>query len=220
MYIVGRGFEGRREPSVKVLTHTGPDWTDVTTAIATSVAAGATLVTLGIISVGAFIAWQQVQETRRSRHAQFMTDYMSRWDDDRMLEARRLAVSFRNREGLRDAVEKRFRANSPDYYKLMRIPGFFETLATLEEQRSVSESLLSRHFGEQLINEFELWEPSIRFLRQEGGGGLEGFERLANEERQRRGMPPTPSVRSGITRPLAGIRRKTLSPWRRRRDQL
>jgi hypothetical protein len=75
---------------------TAVDWSEVT-AIATAI--------LAIGAVGAFgaavFAAQQVREARRSREALMAAEFFRRWDDDALVEARRMVGRFKSPEELR-----------------------------------------------------------------------------------------------------------------------
>lgn len=172
---------------ISVLNAAEPTWTDKLSAIAATVAAGATTLTLLVVGAGWLLARAQLEEMKRSRHAQVMADYISRWDGDQLIDARRAVIDIGS-EKLRHEIERLYRRNERKYYELMRVPAFFEDLATLEAHGSLSSELLSQHFGAIVVHEFDQWSPTIDFLRERGGSGLEGFERLAAAELERRGL--------------------------------
>jgi hypothetical protein len=149
-------------------------WTDVLSSISAAVAAA-------VVLAGLVIAYRQLQEMARSRNAQLLTDYMTRWDAAALVEARMLAASFGSRDALCNNVERLYKDNDPKYYVLMRVPTFFENVATLEESGGMSTELIRKHFGRLVFDAYYFWEPSITFLRNRGATGLDGFKRLADE---------------------------------------
>jgi hypothetical protein len=74
------------------------DWAEVT-AIATAI--------LAVGAVGAFaaavFAAQQVKEARRSREAQMAAEFFRRWNEDALVEARRMVGRYKSPEELREA---------------------------------------------------------------------------------------------------------------------
>ena len=79
------------------------DWSEVT-AIATSILAVGLLGGIG----AAIFAAQQVREARTSREAQMAAEFFRRWDEDALVEARRLVAQFKSPEELRDALKKMY----------------------------------------------------------------------------------------------------------------
>jgi hypothetical protein len=71
------------------------DWGEVT-AIATSLLA---IGLLGGIGAAVFAA-QQVREARRSREAQMAAEFFRRWNEDALVETRRMVRQFKSPEEL------------------------------------------------------------------------------------------------------------------------
>ncbi len=86
-----------------------PNWAEQVTAIATSVGA---LGLLGAIGAAIF-AGQQVREARKSRPAQMAAEFFRRWNDDALVEARRLIARFSDREELSTAFQGYVAARAP-----------------------------------------------------------------------------------------------------------
>lgn len=84
------------------------NWVEVT-AIATSI--------LAIGLVGGFVAAvftaQQVRESRRSREAQMAAEFFRRWNEDALVEARRMVGRFKSADELRDAFAAYVAADAP-----------------------------------------------------------------------------------------------------------
>jgi hypothetical protein len=77
-----------------------PNWAEQVTASATAMGA------LGLLSaIGAVIfAGQQAREARIGRQAEMAVDFLRRWNEEPMIEARRLIAKFQTPEALRDAM--------------------------------------------------------------------------------------------------------------------
>ena len=69
------------------------DWGEVT-AIATSILA---IGLLGAFGAAVFAA-QQVREARRSREAQMAAEFFRRWNEDALVQARRMVGRFKSAE--------------------------------------------------------------------------------------------------------------------------
>ena len=103
------------------------NWAEVT-AIATAI--------LAVSLVGAFaaaiFAAQQVREARTTRQAQMATEFFRRWNDDALVETRRMVARFKSSDELREAYVAYVSADAPEAYVLYRELDYFEQLAALE----------------------------------------------------------------------------------------
>jgi hypothetical protein len=139
----------------KTLT-TAVNWGEVT-AIATCILA------LGLIGgfVAAAFTAQQVREARRSREAQLASEFFRRWNEDALVESRRLVARFKSPEELRDALAAYVAAGAPEAYVLYRELDYFEQLAALETRGALDIELITLLLGRALIERWELWRPAI-----------------------------------------------------------
>lgn len=158
---------------------TGVNWSEVT-AIATSVLA------LGLVGgfIAAAFAAQQVREARRSREAQMAAEFFRRWNDDALVEARRMVARFKSADELRDAFAAYVAADAPEAYVLYRELDFFEQLAALESIGTFDLDLIKLLLGRTLVERWELWRPALH--QAYGPGVYPLFEGLA---RKLRGEP-------------------------------
>jgi hypothetical protein len=156
------------------------DWSAVT-AIATSILA---IGLLGGFAAAMFTA-QQVRETRRSREAQVAVEFFRRWDEDSLIEARRLVARFKSPEELRDAFAAYVAAGDPEAYVLYRELDFFEQLAALESVGAIDLELISRMLGRTLIERWEMWRPAIHAAH--GPGVYPMYESLVVKLKQKLG---------------------------------
>ncbi|MFL5865730.1 MAG: hypothetical protein ACJ766_01365 [Thermoleophilaceae bacterium] len=158
------------------------DWAEVT-AIATAI--------LAVGAVGAFaaavFAAQQVKEARRSREAQMAAEFFRRWNEDALVEARRMVGRYKSPEELREAFAGYVAADAPEAYVLYRELDFFEQLAALEQQGAFDIELVKMMLGRTLIDRWEMWRPAIE--RAHGPGVYPMFEALV--EKLRRDLPAT-----------------------------
>src|SRR6478735_7442818 len=103
------------------------DWSEVT-AIATAVLALSFVAAIG----AAVFAAQQVREARISREAQMAAEFFRRWNEDALVEARRMFARFDSAEELRDAFAAYVAVDAPEAYVFYRELDYFEQLAALE----------------------------------------------------------------------------------------
>ncbi len=150
----------------------GPNWAEQVTAIATAVGA---LGLLGALCAAAF-AGQQVKEARKARESQLAADFFRRWNEDALIETRRLVATFETKEELRAAFERFIASNAEEAYVLYRELDYFEQLAALEHVGAFDFEIIRLLVGRTLIDRWEMWKPSIDAMR--GTGGYPMFESL------------------------------------------
>jgi hypothetical protein len=138
------------------LLTTAVRWEEVT-AIATS------LLALGLLGGfgAALFAAQQVREVRKTREAQMALDFFRRWDEDALVEARRMVAGFASADELRAAYAGYVQANAPEAYVLYRELDYFEQLAALESVGAFDLELIKLLLGATLIERWETWRPAI-----------------------------------------------------------
>lgn len=156
------------------------DWSAVT-AIATSVLA------LGLVAglVGAAFAAQQVREARKSREAQMAAEFFRRWNEDSMVEARRLVDRLRSTDNLSEAFARYVEHGAPEAYVLYRELDFFEQLGALERRGAFDLEVIKLLVGRTLVDRWEMWKPAIH--RAHGAGVYPMFEGLAEKLKQTTG---------------------------------
>jgi hypothetical protein len=141
-----------------MMSAAGPNWAEQVVAIATAVLA---LGVFGAVAAAAFGA-QQVREARRTRQAQMAAEFFRRWNEDSLVEARRLIASFASREELASAFERYVTENAPEAYVLYRELDYFEQLAALERSGGVEFALIKSLVGRTLIERWEMWGPALQ----------------------------------------------------------
>ncbi len=135
----------------------GPNWAEQVTAIATAVGA---LGLLGAIGAALF-AGQQVREERRTRQAHMAADFFRRWDEDALVETRRLVAQFGDPEDLKAAFQHYLASNAAEAYVLYRELDFFEQLAAFEIQGAIDFHLIELMLGPTLVDRWEMWKPTV-----------------------------------------------------------
>jgi hypothetical protein len=158
-------------------------WDEVT-AIATSILA---LGLLGAFGAAVFAA-QQVREARRSREAQMAAEFFRRWNEDALVQARRMVARYKSADELRDAYVAYVAADAPEAYVLYRELDYFEQLAALESQGAFDLELIKLLLGRTLIERWEMWRPAIHAAH--GVGVYPLFEGLVEKLRRELDAPP------------------------------
>lgn len=150
---------------------TAANWAEVT-AVATSILA------IGLVGgfVAAVFAAQQVRESRRSREAQMAAEFFRRWNEDALVEARRMVGRFKSADELRDAFAASVAADAPEAYVFYRELDYFEQLAALESLGAFDLELIKLLLGRTLIERWEMWRPAIH--EAHGPGAYPLFESL------------------------------------------
>jgi len=154
-----------------------PNWAEQVTAIATAVGA---VGLLGAIVAAAF-AGQQVREARKSRQAQMASDFLRRWNEDALVETRRLLDNFQIPAELAVAFQRYVAAGAPEAYVLYRELDFFEQLAALEHQEAFDFELIEVLLGSTLVARWEMWKPALDAVH--GDGVYPMFKALAAKMR-------------------------------------
>ena len=147
------------------------DWGEVT-AIATSILA---VSLLGAFLAAAFAA-EQVREARKSREAQMAIEFFRRWNEDALVEARRMVGRFKSAEELSEAFSRYVSADASEAYVLYRELDYFEQLAALESQGAFDLELIKVLIGRALIERWDMWRPAIHAAH--GPGVYPMFEGL------------------------------------------
>ncbi len=134
-----------------------PNWAEQVTALATAVGAVGLLSTVGL----AIAAGRQVREARHATQSQITADFVRRWDEDGLVEARRLAAQFATKEELSAVFQQFIDANAPEAFVLYRELDYFEQLGALEAVGAINFDVLRLLLGPRLIDRWEMWKPSI-----------------------------------------------------------
>src|SRR3954470_10371435 len=124
------------------------NWAEQVTAVATVVLAVGAVGAIG----AAVVAGQQVREARIGRQAEVASDFFRRWNDEPMVETRRLVASYASPEALRDALLRHVAANDTEAYVLLRELDYFEQLGALEEHGGFDFELIRALLGRRLVD--------------------------------------------------------------------
>ena len=104
-----------------------PNWAEQVTAIATAIGC------IGLTStlVLAVLAGRQVREAQRGRHAQLAADFIRRWDEPALVEARRLVAEQADGQQLAATFSASVADNSMAAYVLMPLGLSYEISAAM-----------------------------------------------------------------------------------------
>ena len=155
----------------------GPNWAEQVTAIATAIGALGLLGALG----AAVFAGQQVKEARKARESQIAADFFRRWNEEALVETRRLVATFQTKDDLSAAFQAYIASNADEAFILYRELDYFEQLAALEHVGAFDFELIKLLLGNTLIDRWEMWKPSVDAM--EGAGGYPLFEALVEKLR-------------------------------------
>lgn len=109
-------------------------------------------------------------------------EFFRRWNEDALVEARRMVGRFKSADDLREAFVVYVAADAPEAYVLYRELDFFEQLAALETMGTFDLELIKLLIGQTLIERWEKWRPAIHEAFGEGVYPL--FEGLAGRLRR------------------------------------
>jgi hypothetical protein len=88
-------------------------------------------------------------------------EFIRRWNEDALVEARRLVARFKSADELRDAFAAYVVADAPEAYVLYRELDYFEQLAALERWGAFDLELIKLLLGRTLVDRWEMWRPAI-----------------------------------------------------------
>jgi hypothetical protein len=154
-----------------------PNWAEQVTAIATAVGAVGLLSAIGAVVFAA----RQAREARIGRQAAVAVEFFRRWDEDPLVESRRLVAQYPTPEALRDALTGFIAQNAVEAYVLYRELDFFEQLGALEVHGGFDFELIKTLLGARLVDRWELWQPSIEAIG--GTAAYPMFHRLVTKLR-------------------------------------
>lgn len=135
----------------------------------------ATAIATAAIAIVALFALRQIGEVRKDRHVAFISEMGSRWDDERMVEARNRAILYTKPQlaELVRVARPDERKNSPQEERarqelllLLRIPNFFEDLSSIARFGKIETDLIGVIFKGLVRDTWDAWQPAIAELRK------------------------------------------------------
>ena len=134
-----------------------PNWAEQVTAIATAIGCIGLTSTLVLV----VLAGRQVREAQRGRHAQMAADFIRRWDEPDLVEARRLVAEYEDGGQLAAAYAEFVATNSRSAYVLQRELDFYEQLGALDHVGAFDHELIELLIGSSLVQRWERWRPTV-----------------------------------------------------------
>jgi len=95
-------------------------------------------------------------------------EFFRRWNDDALVETRRLVDRLKTKEELSAAFQRYVDADAPEAYVLYRELDYFEQLAVLEHRGAFDFELIKLLLGRTLVARWELWKPAIEDVHGAG----------------------------------------------------
>ncbi len=117
-------------------------------------------------------------------------EFFRRWNEDALVETRRMVGRFKSADELRDAFTAYVAADAPEAYVLLRELDYFEQLAALENLGAFDLELIKLLLGRTLIERWEMWSPAIH--QAYGPGTYPMFEGLVDKLRHALDDPTGP----------------------------
>ena len=108
-------------------------------------------------------------------------EFIRRWNEDALVEARRLIDRFQTPEELSAAFQQYVASGAPEAYVLYRELDYFEQLAALEQRGAFDFELIRLLLGRTLTARWEMWKPAVEAAH--GPGTYHMFEALAGKMR-------------------------------------
>ena len=137
-----------------------PNWAEQVTAIATAIGCIGLTSTLVLV----ILAGRQVREAQRGRHAQMAADFIRRWDEPDLVEARQLVAEYAGGAELAAAYAEFVATNSRSAYVLQRELDFYEQLGALDHVGAFDHDLIVLLIGNSLVQRWERWRPTVEAM--------------------------------------------------------
>lgn len=142
-------------------------------AWATILIAFGTLASAAILGITAVYIYRSAQnalltleDARKTRHAELVTDLSRRWDEPLIEDSRKLFGRVTSEE-LVEIVNEFYDTGENDhvYYKLIAWPNLIETIGVLESDGAISPEVIHQMWGGGIIVAWAGWCDAIQTLR-------------------------------------------------------
>ncbi len=84
-------------------------------------------------------------------------EFFRRWNEDALVETRRMVARFKSADELRDAFAAYVAADTPEAWVLYRELDYFEHLAAPERWGAFDLELIKLLLGRTLVERWEMW---------------------------------------------------------------
>jgi hypothetical protein len=156
------------------------------------ISAGAAVATLAIVAFTAIFALMSLQDARRTRHGQLITDLMRDWTDPLVMEAHRLHARYGEKDILA-LVDKVFGPGHEattdelrDWTQLSLIANLIESLGVLSSERAITPEVVYKMWGGAILSAWPRWNQPVKRLREYDNepDTFQYFERISLEIRR------------------------------------
>ncbi len=138
--------------------------------------------TFVVIFFAAVFAGFQVISQRKAREAQLMTDLSARWDSAALTRARRLvSAPPSNPAAILARMTELEAQDSAAFFALLRLPNFFEDLAILVEEGSISLRVVKKSLAGAIRTYFQLYKLFVESEQKASPSSYEHWEKLYND---------------------------------------
>jgi len=183
------------------LVAAAPNWAEKLTAFSAMVAG----LGFAAAAAGVWVAVNQLKATRRQldeikrdRHVQVISDFGLRWDSEGLSEARRrqrrydnveLCEKISTRRGPRPRNPLKLRAwrratNAAEVQLLLRVPNYFEDIGLMVDCGALDIELVGKAVGDLAISEWGRWELAITEMRSNSPRAYSKFGKLVEQLRK------------------------------------
>jgi hypothetical protein len=143
------------------------EWATILIAFGTLASAAILGITAIYIYRSAQNALLALEDARKTRHAELVTDLSRRWDEPLIAESRKL-FGKKTAEELVEVVNEFYVTgdNDDEYYKLTAWPNLIETIGVLESDGAISPEVIHQMWGGGIIVAWAGWCDAIQALRE------------------------------------------------------
>lgn len=125
-----------------------------------SLAIGVVIAIAGII---------QLWGMRKARRSELIATLGQMWDSKLLMETRQLANELGDANKLKETINQGNKANSEEFFVLMRIPNFFDSVGAMVEHGDLPKKLAKELFGKPAGRYWDLYGNAL------SGKDLEGI---------------------------------------------
>jgi hypothetical protein len=121
--------------------------------------------------VGAVLAIAVIVELwrmRKARLSELIATLGQTWDSKLLMEARQRANELANTGKLKQAIDDGGKANSEEFFILMRIPNFFDSIGAMVEHGDLPTKLAKELFEKPAGRYWELYGNALSAIDLEG----------------------------------------------------
>jgi len=125
---------------------------------------------LGLIAgvILAIVAIIQLGHMRKARLSELIATLGQTWDSKLLMDARQRANELADAGKLKQAIDDGGKANSEEFFILMRIPNFFDSIGAMVEHGDLPKKLAKELFEKPAARYWELYGNALSGIDLEG----------------------------------------------------